>query len=74
MGSYSAANLFYDLTSSLRNLPDRRIKSRGVDDRPDVDDPAEQDPPENGRQHELDERCQRPALQQLSQARDEEAA
>src|ERR1700758_3852087 len=55
------------MTAALR-LPDRR-----VDHRPEMDDPAEQEEPQHSGQHELDERHENPALEKLSQPRDEEA-
>jgi hypothetical protein len=47
---------------------------RGVDDRPEVNDPSHQDKPKQRRQQELHERDQGAALQELSQARNEKAA
>jgi len=50
------------------------LKKRGVEDRPEVDDPPEQDKPEDCRQTKLDDRHHQSALKQLPQAGDEETA
>ena len=51
-----------------------RLEERGVEDRPEMDDPPEQDKPENRRQTKLDDRHQQSALEQLSQPGDKETA
>ena len=52
----------------------RRLEKSGVEDRPEVDDPPEQDKPEDCRQTKLDDRHPQSALKQLPQAGDEETA
>src|SRR5206468_12235531 len=49
-------------------------KKRRVEDRPEMDDPPEQDKPEDCRQTKLDDRHQQSSLEQLPQAGDEETA
>ncbi len=56
-----------------KRSPPRR-EGGGVEDGPEVDGPAEQDKPENGRQTKLEDGHAEPALEQLPQARDEETA
>jgi len=50
----------------------RRLEESGVEYGPEMDDPPEQDKPEDCRQTKLDDRHQQSALKQLSQAGDEE--
>ena len=45
-----------------------------IEDRPEMDDPPEQDKPEDCRQAKLDDRHQQSALKQLPQSGDEETA
>jgi hypothetical protein len=52
----------------------RRLEKSGVEDRPQMDDPPEQDKPEDCRQTKLDDRHHQSALKQLPQAGDEETA
>ena len=52
----------------------RWLKKCRVEDRPEMDDPPEQDKPEDCRQTKLDDRHQQSALKQLPQAGDEETA
>ena len=52
----------------------RRLEKSGVEDRPKMDDPSEQDKPEDCRQTKLDDRHQQSTLKQLPQAGDEETA
>ena len=53
---------------------DLRFEHRCVDDRPEMDEPAEQHDPEHTREHEHDDRHQQPTLNELPEPRDEEAA
>jgi len=41
----------------------RWLKKRGIEDRPEMDNPSEQDKPEDRRQTELDDRHQQSALE-----------
>jgi hypothetical protein len=50
------------------------LKKSGIEDGPEMDDPPEQDKPEDCRQAKLDDRHQQSALKQLPQAGDEETA
>lgn len=52
----------------------RAFPAGGVDDRPEVDDPAEEDEPEGEGEDEVDERGEDAALHELAEAGDEEAA
>ena len=51
-----------------------RVKQRRIQDRPEMDDPAEQEKPENRRQTKLQDRHEQPALKQLPQTRNKETA
>ena len=53
----------------LRTLPER-----GVENRPKVDEPSEENEPEYGRETKLNDRDQESALQELPEAWDEETA
>lgn len=46
----------------------------GVENRPEVDDPPEEDEPEHGRETKLNDRDQESTLQELPETRDEETA
>jgi hypothetical protein len=52
----------------------RRLEKSGVEDRPEMDDPPEQDKPEDCCQTKLDDRHHQSALKQLPKAGDEETA
>src|SRR5690606_16520484 len=49
-----------------------RLEQRGVEDRPQVDQPAEQEKPQHGGEHELQDGGEPAPLQQLTQPGDEE--
>lgn len=49
-----------------------RLEKRSVEDGPEMDNPSQQDEPEDCSQAKLDDGHQQPALKQLAQARDEE--
>src|ERR1035437_237312 len=51
-----------------------RLPHRGIDDRPQVDDPAEEEEPQYPGQTELQNRHPEPALHELAEAGNEEAA
>ena len=50
------------------------LVKRGVENRPKVNEPPEENEPEHGRETKLNDRNQGPALDQLPEARDEETA
>ena len=51
-----------------------RLEKRSVEDGPEMNNPSQQDEPENCSQAELDDRHQQPALQQLSETWDKKTA
>ncbi len=50
------------------------LPERGVEDRPEVDEPPEKDDPEDRGEEELNDCHQQPALNQLPETRDKETA
>jgi len=62
----------------LRRLVQERsipgLKKRRIQYRPEVNEPTEQDKPEDGSQTKLDDRHEQPALKQLPQSWDKKTA
>lgn len=58
----------------MNSLGSARLKQCRVEDRPEMDSPAEQEEPQHGGQHKLHDGHQQPALQKLAEAGDEKAA
>ena len=51
-----------------------RLKERRVEDRPEMDEPPEENEPEHGRKTKLNDRHQKPSLEQLPETGNEETA
>ncbi len=53
---------------------DGALVERGVEDRPEMDEPPEENKPKDGGEAKLHDGDEEPALEQLSQSRNEETA
>src|SRR5262249_21637975 len=63
-----------DAKGFVRRLRVARLIHRGVEDRPEVDRPSQQEEPEDGGKAELEDRHEQPSLEKLAESRYEEAA
>lgn len=59
---------------ALHSLVESGLEPRGIDNRPDVNNPAQQDEPEHSSQNKLNCGNHEPSLQQLTQTRHKQAA